>query len=154
MLPTRHLAVLTAAERALGRLDGALADPVLRRRHLPGAVRRAVVAMMKLDGAPVTGDELALAAVAPECVAPGPRAAAVRAAALARLALDVEDGRPGVAAPPRSAGPAVAGFRRWATLEVCRNPPAPPRATPSMRAAAPSRSRCAAIPAWSAPAGR
>ena len=27
MLPTRHFAALAAAERALGRLDGALADP-------------------------------------------------------------------------------------------------------------------------------
>src|SRR3954469_11056984 len=65
---------------------------------------------MKLDGAPVTGDELALAAVAPECVAPGPRAAAVPAAALARLALDIEDGWPGVAAAPRPAAPAATGF--------------------------------------------
>ena len=142
MLPTPHLPALAAAERALDRLDGALADPGPRRRHVPNVVRRAAVAMARLDGAPVTADELALAAAAAaaECVAPGPRAAV-----LARLALDIEDG---------SSGPAVAGFRRWATLEVCRNPPAPPWATPSMRAAAPSRSRCAAIPAWSAPAGR
>jgi len=110
MLPTRHFAALAAAERALGRLDGALADPDLRRCHVPPAARRTVVAMMKLDGAPVTADELALAAVAPECVAPGPRAAAVRAAGLARLALDSEDGWPGVAAAPRPTAPAAAGF--------------------------------------------
>ncbi|WP_157599442.1 hypothetical protein, partial [Skermanella aerolata] len=109
MSSTRHLAALAAAERALGRLDGALADPELRRRNLPPAVRRTVVAMMKLDGAPVTADEIALAAVAPECVAPGPRAAAVHAAGLVRLALDIEDGRVGAAAPSRPAGPAATG---------------------------------------------
>lgn len=66
--------------------------------------------MMKLDGALVTGDELALAAAAPECVAPGPRAAAIRAAGLVRLALDIEDGRVGAAAPSRPAGPGATGF--------------------------------------------
>src|SRR3954447_10290845 len=110
MLPTRHFAALAAAERALGRLDAALADPDLRRCHVPPAVRRTVVAMMKLDGAPITGDDLALAAAAPECVAAGPRAAAIRAADLARLALDIEDGRVGAATSPRSAGPAATGF--------------------------------------------
>ena len=149
MLPTRHLAVLTAAERALGRLDGALADPGLRRRHLPGAVRRAVVAMMKLDGAPVTGDELALAAVAPECVAPGPRAAAVRAAALARLALDIEDGRPGAAAPPRSAGPAATGFAAAGLQAVLEGlallDAAPEPGEPEERSESPERA-----PPWSA----
>ena len=110
MLPTRHLAALAAAERALGRLDGTLADPDRRRCHLPPAVRRTVVAMMKLDGAPVTADELALAAAAPECVAPGPRAAAVRAAGLVRLALDIEEDRVGAAAPSRPTGPTAAGF--------------------------------------------
>ncbi|WP_157599428.1 hypothetical protein [Skermanella aerolata] len=68
------------------------------------------MAMMKLDGAPVTGEELALAAVAPECVAPGPRAAAVRAAGLVRLALDIEEDRVGAAAPSRPASPAATGF--------------------------------------------
>lgn len=74
MLPARLQPSLAAAERALGRLDGALADPVVRRRHGADARYRAVRAVLKLDGVLVTDDDLRLIERAADAVAPGARA--------------------------------------------------------------------------------
>src|SRR5690348_6092651 len=61
MLPTRHLPALAAAERVLGRLDAALADPAVRRRRAPDAARRTALALARLDGTPADPDAVALA---------------------------------------------------------------------------------------------
>lgn len=80
----RFQSSLAAAERALGRLDAALADPSIRRRHRADARYRAVCAALRLDGLAVSADDLRLIEVAPDVVAPDARADARLGAALRR----------------------------------------------------------------------
>lgn len=60
------LPALLAAERALGRLDQALADPVSRRRLDADAARRAAAAVIRLDGHRLDADDFQRALAAPE----------------------------------------------------------------------------------------
>jgi hypothetical protein len=93
MLPARHLPALATAERAMGRLDAALADPAARARHTPDALRRGVLASLHLDGVAVAAEDLVLMAAAPDAVAPGARTAGARGVDLIRLASSLDTGR-------------------------------------------------------------
>ena len=126
MHPTRFQSSLAAAERALGRLDAALADPLIRRRHRADARRRAVCAALRLDDCAVSADDLRLIEVAPEVVAPEARPDARLGAALLRWsdALDpghvfagsiphsasAPAGHPVPRSPRRRTGPAAGGL--------------------------------------------
>lgn len=60
------LPALLTAERALGRLDQALADPTRRRRLAADAARRSAAALVRLDGHRLDADDFQRALAAPE----------------------------------------------------------------------------------------
>lgn len=60
------LPALLAAERALGRLDQALADPARRRRLAADAARRSAAAVIRLDGHRLDAHDFQRALAAPE----------------------------------------------------------------------------------------
>ncbi|MBK1838372.1 hypothetical protein JHL17_13200 [Azospirillum sp. YIM B02556] len=60
------LPALLAAERALGRLDQALADPARRRRLVADAARRSAAAVIRLDGHRLDAHDFQRALAAPE----------------------------------------------------------------------------------------
>ncbi|KAA0574683.1 DUF551 domain-containing protein [Azospirillum sp. B21] len=93
MLIARHLPALAAAERALGRLDAALADPIRLAWHTPCAIRRNALASLRLDGTLLTEEDLVLMGGAPDAVAPGVRIAASRGVALVSFANALDIGR-------------------------------------------------------------
>ncbi|MBP2300884.1 hypothetical protein [Azospirillum picis] len=124
MLPARFQSSLATAERALGRLEAALADPAIRRRHAADARTRSVRAVLRLDGHSVAADDLHLIGTAPDAVAPGARADAALGAALQRWAAALDGGRapgdptPGIApAPPPSHPTGLAADGLRAALE-------------------------------------
>lgn len=107
MPPIRFQTSFAAAERALGRLDAALADPAIRRRHRADAQHRAVYAALRLDGLAVSTDDLRLIEVAPEVVAPQARPDARLGAALRRWSDALDGGHVFARNIPHSAsGPA------------------------------------------------
>ncbi|KAA0587178.1 hypothetical protein J2848_006817 [Azospirillum lipoferum] len=75
------LPALLAAERALGRLDQALAEPARRRRLAADAARRAAAAVIRLDGHRLDAHDFQRALAAPEHA----RGEAARAALLVPL---------------------------------------------------------------------
>ncbi|WP_042688727.1 hypothetical protein [Azospirillum sp. B506] len=75
------LPALLAAERALGRLDQALADPARRRRLAADAARRSAAAVIRLDGHRLDAHDFQRALAAPEHA----RGEAARAALLVPL---------------------------------------------------------------------
>lgn len=105
MLPARHLPALAAAERALGRLDAARADAAVRDRHTPDALRRTVLASLRLDGMAVAEEDVLLIDAAPDAVVPGARTAATRGAGFVRFAAALDTGRFRAETGPPSEGP-------------------------------------------------
>lgn len=91
MAPSRFQTALIAAERALGRLDAALADPVVRHRHHLDSRHRATQAALRLDGVILSDDDLRLIDVAPDAVSPGARADAALGAALRGWAATLDE---------------------------------------------------------------
>lgn len=91
MAPSRFQTALIAAERALGRLDAALADPVVRHRHHPDSRHRATQAALRLDGVILSDDDLRLIDVAPDAVSPGARSDAALGAALRGWAATLDE---------------------------------------------------------------
>lgn len=91
MPPSQFQTSLIAAERALGRLDAALADPAVRHRHRPDARHRATQAALRLDGVILSDDDLRLIDVAPDAVSPGARSDAALGAALRGWATTLDE---------------------------------------------------------------
>ncbi|PWC40935.1 hypothetical protein [Azospirillum sp. TSO35-2] len=82
------LPALLAAERALGRLDQALADPARRRRLAADAARRSAAAVIRLDGHRLDAHDFQRALAAPEHA----RGEAARAALLVPLFAQLSTG--------------------------------------------------------------
>ncbi|KAA0586752.1 hypothetical protein HUE56_00235 (plasmid) [Azospirillum oryzae] len=92
------LPALLAAERALGRLDQALADPARRRRLAADAARRSAAAVIRLDGHRLDAHDFQRALAAPEHA----QGEAARAALLVPLFAQLPAGLT-VALPPERA---------------------------------------------------
>lgn len=92
MAPVYPLSALPAAERAIGRLDTALAEAEARKCHRADALRRAVMANLRLDGETVSEDDLLLLPIVPDAVALGARPAAEHAVALLQLTEALDSG--------------------------------------------------------------
>ena len=92
------LPALLAAERALGRLDQALADPASRRRLAADAARRSAAALIRLDGHRLDADDFQRALAAPEHA----RGEAARAALLVPLFTQLPRGLTATVPPERS----------------------------------------------------
>lgn len=92
------LPALLAAERALGRLDQALADPVRRRRLAADAARRSAAAVIRLDGHRLDAHDFQRALAAPEHA----RGEAARAALLVPLVSQLPAGLTAALPPERT----------------------------------------------------
>ena len=100
----RLLPDLLAAERALGRLDQAFADPNRRHRARFDAARRTAAALIKLDGGRLDPHDHQQALAAPEHA----RGEAARAVRIGGLVLRLQEGlidAPEKALPDRTAAP-------------------------------------------------
>ncbi|WP_434625371.1 hypothetical protein [Azospirillum sp. B2RO_4] len=92
------LPALLAAERALGRLDQALADPARRRRLAADAARRSAAAVIRLDGHRLDAHDFQRALAAPEHA----RGEAARAALLVPLFAQLPAGLTAALPPERA----------------------------------------------------
>ncbi|KAA0593838.1 hypothetical protein J2848_005798 [Azospirillum lipoferum] len=97
------LPALLAAERALGRLDQALADPA--RRLVADAARRSAAAVIRLDGHRLDAHDFQRAPAAPEHA----QGEAARAALLVPLFAQLPSGLTATLPPERTPRPARGG---------------------------------------------
>lgn len=92
------LPALLAAERALGRLDQAVADPVRRRRLVADTARRSAAAVIRLDGHRLDAHDFQRALAAPEHA----QGEAARAALLVPLFAQLPSGLTAALPPERA----------------------------------------------------
>ena len=97
------LPALLAAERALGRLDQALADPARRRRLAADAARRSAATVIRLDGYRLDAHDFQHALAAPEHAQGEAAHAALLVPLFAQLPADLTAALPPERAPVRSA---------------------------------------------------